>query len=247
MRQILIDTETTGLSVSEGHRVIEIGAVEMRNREKTGKFLHYYLNPGRAVDEGATRVHGITTEFLKDKPVFSSIAETLFQFIDGAELIIHNAPFDLGFLNQEFSLCKPAWGGLSRYCQILDTLVLAREKHQGARNSLDALCKRYKISNTHRKFHGALLDAELLADVYLAMTGGQINLFLEETPSNLEDLLLAGAKSLAEEDSSLRELTQNQCRVLHANTEELAAHERYMGVLEKSSPGRVLFRTGVKS
>jgi DNA polymerase-3 subunit epsilon len=242
MRQILIDTETTGLHVSEGHRVIEIAAVEMKNREKTGKFLHYYLNPGRAVDEGATRVHGITNEFLKDKPHFSSIAEPLFQFIDGAELIIHNAPFDLGFLNQEFSLCKPGWIGLSAHCRVLDTLVLAREKHQGARNSLDALCKRYKISNTHRKFHGALLDAELLADVYLAMTGGQINLFLEEDPSVSSDQRLVGSISAMKEDLCLLEL-KNECRVVRASAEELLGHERYLEVLEKSAPGRVLFKS----
>lgn len=179
MRHIVLDTETTGIGPEQGHRIIEIGCVELVDRKLTGRRLHAYLNPKRAVDEGAFRVHGISTEFLQDKPPFETIIDELIQFVDGAELIIHNAPFDVGFLNWELELIQ--WPKrLHDYCTVCDTLVLAREKHPGQRNSLDALCKRYDIDNSNRTLHGALLDAEILAHVYLAMTGGQAQLFEDE-------------------------------------------------------------------
>lgn len=177
MRQIVLDTETTGIDPAAGHRIIEIGCVELLERELTGNHYHVYLNPERAVDEGAFRVHGISTEFLQDKPLFKDIVSDFIAFIDGAELIIHNAPFDVGFIEAELRRVK--WKkALLNHCPIFDTLVLAREKHPGQRNNLDALCKRYKVE-TERKLHGALLDAEILASVYLAMTGGQAQLFEE--------------------------------------------------------------------
>lgn len=178
MRQIILDTETTGIGPEQGHRVIEIGCIELIDRKLTGNHFHVYLNPQREVDEGAFRVHGISTEFLQDKPLFQDIVTEFLQFVEGSELIIHNAPFDVGFLNSELNHLK--WNKtLEDYCQILDTLVLAREKHPGQRNSLDALCKRYEIDHFNRELHGALLDAEILAYVYLAMTGGQSSLFTE--------------------------------------------------------------------
>lgn len=177
MRQIILDTETTGRELSEGHRIIEIGCLEMMDRRLTQRHFHYYLNPGRDSDAGALAVHGLTREFLRDKPLFASIAEEFINFIKGAELIIHNAPFDIAFLDHEISLTQQNYANITHYCQILDTLPLARQLHPGQRNSLDALCKRYQINNSHREKHGALLDAELLARVYLAMTGGQTSLF----------------------------------------------------------------------
>lgn len=182
MRQIVLDTETTGIGSELGHRVIEIGCVELFERKLTGKHYHIYLNPQREVDEGAFRVHGISSEFLQDKPLFHDILPEFLAFIDKAELIIHNAPFDVGFLNAELKRAKWAHR-LENHCTIFDTLALARKKHPGQRNSLDALCKRYDVDNSNRQKHGALLDAEILAFVYLAMTGGQSKLFVEdETP-----------------------------------------------------------------
>ncbi|WP_133127086.1 DNA polymerase III subunit epsilon [Legionella nagasakiensis] len=176
MRQIVLDTETTGIGPEKGHRIIEIGCVELLDRKLTGNHFHVYLNPQREVEEGAFRVHGISTEFLQDKPLFQDIVSEFIQFIEGSELIIHNAPFDVGFLNAELTQIK--WPkSLEAHCGIVDTLILAREKHPGQRNSLDALCKRYEIDNSNRQLHGALLDAEILAFVYLAMTGGQASLF----------------------------------------------------------------------
>lgn len=178
MRQIVLDTETTGIDPALGHRIIEIGCVELVDRQLTGKHFHAYCNPERAVDEGAFRVHGMNQAFLQDKPLFSQIAEPMLAFIDKAELIIHNAPFDLSFLDAELQRLR--WPKrIADYCTVLDTLVLSREKHPGQRNNLDALCKRYEIDNSKRQFHGALLDAEILAAVYLAMTGGQASLFDE--------------------------------------------------------------------
>ena len=172
MRQVVLDTETTGLEPNDGHRVIEIGCVEVVNRRLTGNSLHLYLNPQREIDEGALAVHGISTEFLEDKPTFDKVVDEFMAFVDGAELVIHNAPFDVGFLNAELARLKRK--PFDTYCHsVLDTLAMARELHPGRRNSLDVLCERYGISNAHRTLHGALLDAELLADVYLAMTRGQ--------------------------------------------------------------------------
>lgn len=176
MRQIVLDTETTGLDPNSGHRVIEIGCIELINRKFTGNNLHFYLNPERNIDEGALKVHGLSNQFLKDKPLFKNIASQFIDFISGSQLIIHNAPFDVGFLNAELLGIKYK-KSLEELCDVLDTLVLAREKHPGQRNNLDALCKRYNVNNSNRKLHGALLDAEILAFVYLAMTGGQTELF----------------------------------------------------------------------
>ncbi|ASF45040.1 DNA polymerase III subunit epsilon [Methylovulum psychrotolerans] len=184
-RLVVLDTETTGLNPQEGHRVIEIGCVELVNRRLTGRHFHYYLNPDRKIDDGAIAVHGITNEFLQDKPRFPDIVEAFIAFIEGAELIIHNAPFDVGFLNHELALLKGAGKSkLDAYCKVFDTLAFARKKHPGQRNSLDALCKRYSIDNSHRELHGALLDSEILADVFLLMTGGQASLLDEPAASS---------------------------------------------------------------
>jgi DNA polymerase-3 subunit epsilon len=179
MRQIVLDTETTGLEVSQGHRIIEIGCIELVNRRVTGNHWHYYVNPDRAVDSGAFEVHGISNEFLQDKPRFAELAEEFHSYVAGAELVIHNAPFDVGFLDHELALLESPIAPLGTSCSILDTLLLARQKHPGQKNNLDALCKRYGIDNSNRSLHGALLDARILADVYLAMTGGQTSLGLD--------------------------------------------------------------------
>jgi DNA polymerase-3 subunit epsilon len=183
VRRIVLDTETTGLEPADGHRVIEIGAVEIVDRRRNGQHFHSYLNPQRDIEDGALEVHGITREFLLDKPVFADVAVDFLKFIRGAELIIHNAPFDLGFLDMELSLLQDCPGCIRDFCSIVDTLELARELHPGQRNNLDALCKRYEIDNTSRVLHGALRDAEILADVYLAMTGGQTDLGLSFQPT----------------------------------------------------------------
>jgi DNA polymerase-3 subunit epsilon len=178
MRQVVLDTETTGLEPEEGHRVIEIGAVELIDRKLTGRRFHRYVNPQREIDDGALSVHGITRDFLADKPLFSDIADELLAFVDGAELIIHNAPFDLMFLDYELGRLPVARKRIGDACSVVDTLAMARHKHPGQKNSLDALCRRYDVDNSQRQLHGALLDAELLADVYLMMTGGQTVLFM---------------------------------------------------------------------
>ena len=192
MRQIILDTETTGLEPEAGHRVIEIGCVELIDRRLSGRHFHQYLNPERDIEDGALEVHGITQEFLRDKPVFADVAEELLQFIAGAELIIHNAPFDVGFLDAELALLgRP--DRIGDHASVLDTLELARDLHPGQRNSLDALCKRYEVDDSSRSLHGALLDAELLADVYLAMTGGQSDLGLSfDAPADAEPGLDGG-------------------------------------------------------
>ena len=180
MRQIVLDTETTGLETSQDHRIIEIGCVEMVNRKLTGRHYHQYINPERKVDEGAMEFHGITDEYLQDKPLFSAISSEFLDFLDGAELIIHNAPFDLGFINHELKKLGKKTPLLESSCRVIDTLGLARQKHPGQKNSLDALCKRYGVDNSQRDLHGALLDSEILADVYLLMTGGQVNLNINQ-------------------------------------------------------------------
>lgn len=225
MRQIVLDTETTGIGHEYGHRIIEIGCIELIDRKLTGQHFHTYLNPEREVDEGAFRVHGISSEFLKDKPLFKSVVEDFWQFIDGAELIIHNAPFDVGFLNSE--LKKASWPKtLQGHASIFDTLVLARKKHPGQRNSLDALCKRYEIDNSNRQLHGALLDAEILAFVYLAMTGGQTNLF------HTDELKVTQAQS--NDNTSQTSLTSDS-PVCFANEEELAKHNEFIKFLVKKA------------
>jgi DNA polymerase-3 subunit epsilon len=225
MRQIILDTETTGIGPEQGHRVIEIGCVELIERKLTGRHYHVYLNPKREVDEGAFRVHGISSEFLKDKPLFSDILSEFLQFIGGAELIIHNAPFDVGFLNSELKHAK--WKKrLEDYSTVLDTLVMAREKHPGQRNSLDALCKRYDIDNSNRQLHGALLDAEILAYVYLAMTGGQTSLFAEAEVQTSDHLI---------HQQEAATLHLSNAVVLMATEQELSDHHDFVGFLEKKS------------
>lgn len=219
MRQIVLDTETTGLTTEEGHRIIEIGCVELINRKFTGNRFHQYINPQREIDNEALAVHGISQEFLLNKPVFSDVAEELLNFISGAELIIHNAPFDVGFLNYELQLASKKWKKIPDYCQITDSLILARQLHMGQRNSLDALCKRYAIDNSHREYHGALLDAHLLAQVYLAMTGGQGSLFEEPQP-------IQTASSQQERKTAIAD--NLQLTVLPADQMELTAHQEYL-------------------
>ncbi len=225
MRQIVLDTETTGIGHELGHRVIEIGCVELLDRKLTGKHFHVYLNPQRDVDEGAFRVHGISTEFLKDKPLFKDIAAAFMEYIKGAELIIHNASFDVGFLNAELTRAK--WSqSLGDHCQVFDTLSFAREKHPGQRNSLDALCKRYEIDNSNRKLHGALLDAEILAWVYLAMTGGQGSLFADENP------LTNNAKKL--QSHTFTPLTSSS-PITYASEAEIERHNDFIAFIIKKS------------
>ena len=227
MRQIFLDTETTGLFPDKGHRIIEIGCVEMINRRLTGDIYHTYLNPERDIEAGAKNITGISEEFLLDKPRFSEIVSDFKCFIEGAELIIHNAPFDIGFIEHELALVKDPWQDLSEYCKIFDTLALAREKHPGQKNNLDALCKRYKVNNTKRTFHGALLDANILADVYLAMTGGQGSLSLDEDNSQL-----ASVEMLA--DPGKGGVEKNYV-VVKASSEELALHEKMMKMISDYS------------
>ncbi|WP_341327986.1 DNA polymerase III subunit epsilon [Methylotuvimicrobium sp. KM2] len=226
IRQIVLDTETTGLNPQEGHRVIEIGCVELLNRRLSGRHFHVYINPEREIDAGAVEVHGITNEFLADKPVFSSIVEDFINFIRDAELVIHNAPFDVGFLNHEFGLLNNGTGVVESYSSVFDTLTFARKKHPGQRNSLDALCKRYGIDNSHRDLHGALLDAEILADVYLLMTGGQASLLDEEISSEEE----GGSESVIVRLPSNRP----RLKVIQCDAEEVAEHQRRLAAIEKA-------------
>lgn len=226
VRQIVLDTETTGLNPQEGHRVIEIGCVELLNRRLSGRHFHVYINPEREIDAGAVEVHGITNEFLADKPVFSTIVEDFINFIRDAELVIHNAPFDVGFLNHEFGLLNNGTGAIENYSSVFDTLTFARKKHPGQRNSLDALCKRYGIDNSHRDLHGALLDAEILADVYLLMTGGQASLLDEES----------SREESSEGESIIVRLSSDRPRlkVVQCDAEELAEHQRRLVAIEKA-------------
>ncbi len=222
MRQIVLDTETTGLKPQEGHRVIEIGCLELVNRRITGKTFHHYINPEREIDAAAQNVHGITSEFLAGKPIFSDIAEAFVDFITGAELIIHNAPFDIGFLNAEFKKLGKAFRCVNHYCGVVDTLVLARHMHPGRKNNLDALCQRYTVDNTNRDLHGALLDAELLAQVYLLMTGGQTGFFDDESASLASPTVVGdGARVLARPEGL-------NLRVVKPTAGELAAHEAFI-------------------
>ena len=230
MRTVVLDTETTGMPVTAGHRVIEIGCVEVVDRHLTGRHFHYYLQPDRPIDEGATAVHGIRDEDLLDKPHFVDIADEFFAFVEGSQLVIHNAAFDIGFLDNEFVIANQQdRANLEKYCEVIDSLALARHKHPGQRNTLDALCKRYGIDNSGRVLHGALLDAEILADVYLAMTGGQ------------SSLAFAGEGDQADGDwqsgSVIHRLAAGRAstRVIRANAEELAAHQACLAAIEKAS------------
>lgn len=225
-RQIVLDTETTGLDPKQGHRIIEIGCVELINRKLTGNHYHVYINPEREVDAGAYKVHGIGNDFLADKPLFKEIASDFIAFIDGSELIIHNAAFDVGFIDHEFNLLKPKRRNVASFCEILDTLVMARKKHPGQKNNLDALCKRYGVDNSGRDLHGALLDSEILADVYLAMTGGQASLFASDT---VGDKVASSQKTV----SSLQR--QGVIPVIAAHQSELSRHKEYLNKLREKS------------
>lgn len=217
MRQIILDTETTGIDPRAGHRIIEIGCIEMIGRKLTGNHFHEYVNPQREVEEEAIGVHGITNEFLTDKPLFHQVADSFLEFIRGAELIIHNAPFDVGFIDHEFNLLNRGHGKVYDHCTVIDTLVMAREKHPGQRNSLDALCKRYGVDNASRTLHGALLDSEILADVYLMMTGGQTALLLGGQDS--DESSGVGSSVIRRLDASRSPLP-----IIHASTDELDEH-----------------------
>ncbi len=217
MRQVVLDTETTGLQTTDNHRIIEIGCIELVNRKFTGKRYHQYINPQRLIDDGALAIHGLSNQFLDDKPLFNDIAQEFMDFIQGAELIIHNAPFDVGFINHELMLTKKKWRTVGDYCRIIDTLALARQLHVGQRNNLDALCKRYKIDNSQRDLHGALLDAHLLAQVYLAMTGGQGSLFSELNIAEEEERVMQSTVTSLKKSRKLV--------VLKATPDEVAAHE----------------------
>lgn len=234
MRQIVLDTETTGLEPSDGHRIIEIGAIELIDRRRTGRKLHLYINPDRRVDDGAIEVHGLTNEFLADKPRFVEIVEEFNDFVRGAELVIHNAEFDIGFLDHELSLLDGQYGQMTDHCDVLDTLTLARAMHPGMRNSLDALCKRYDVDNSRRNLHGALLDSELLAEVYLMMTGGQTALSLTSKASDMHA-----------QDEHLEE-TEIKLVVVRADDQECDQHQQRLDDIEAQS-GQCLWRTGPHS
>jgi DNA polymerase III subunit epsilon len=233
VRQIVLDTETTGLEPSQGHRIIEIGCVELVNRRASGQRFQRYLNPDRDVDVGAAVVHGMRREDLADQPRFVEVAEEFLKFVKGAELIIHNAPFDLAFLDAELARMPGEARRMRDLCLILDTLELARRMHPGQRNSLDALCKRYSIDNSSRELHGALLDAKILSDVYLAMTGGQATLTLDPS-SGMESGRTGGAALTATRQMGLR--------VIRATAEEIAAHERSLDALDAANGGQSVWR-----
>ncbi len=233
MRQIVLDTETTGIEPKEGHRIIEIGCVEVINRRLTGNHFHVYINPGRQIEQEAIEVHGITNEFLADKPIFADVAQDFVEFIKGAQLVIHNAPFDVGFMDHEFAMEPKTKSVVTKdICDVLDTLVMARRMHPGQKNNLDALCRRYGIDNSHRELHGALLDAEILADVYLMMSGGQTK------------LNLAGKESGDGNVGAIRRVARgaNKLKVIRATADELQQHEARLDIVENAG-GACLWRT----
>ena len=232
MRQIVLDTETTGLEPSQGHKIIEIGCVELVNRRLTGNHYHQYINPEREIEEQAIEIHGITNEFVADKPIFADIADEFMTFVEGAELIIHNAPFDVGFIDHELALLNQGRGSITDVCNVVDSLVLARQKHPGQRNNLDALCKRYFVDNSQRDLHGALLDSEILADVYLLMTGGQTALSLGSGAAQESAGSIAGTKRISN-DLVLP--------VLKATNDELAKHEQKLKTIQKASGNNCLW------
>jgi len=231
MRQVVLDTETTGLEVHKGHRLIEIGCVELLERRVSGRTFHCYLNPDRAIDQGAREVHGISEEFLADKPRFAEICTEFLAFVAGAEIIAHNAAFDVGFIDGELARLDVALGRIGDHARVLDTLALAREKYPGQQNNLNALCRRLGVSNSHRELHGALLDAELLADVYLAMTAGQGDLGLGNSAAKDEP---AHAQSAP--------VVRGRLRVLRADPAERAAHELRIAAIDKVSAGACVWR-----
>ena len=231
MRQVVLDTETTGLETHQGHRIIEIGCVELVNRRLTGRHLHYYLQPDRDIEAGAFEVHGISAEFLQDRPRFTDVADEFLRFVADAEVVIHNADFDVGFIDHELGRLDGALRDtrLRDHCAVLDTLALARELHPGQRNSLDALCKRYEVDNSQRDLHGALLDAEILADVYLLMTGGQASLDL------------ATPRAVSRESSGPSARATGALRVILATDQEQQSHQQRLAQIEVDSAGACLW------
>ncbi len=229
MRQVVLDTETTGLEPEQGHRIIEIGCIELLNRRPSGRSYHQYINPQRDLDPGAVDVHGLTADFLADKPTFAEIVDDFVEFASGAELVIHNAPFDIGFINHEFRMLQPRRDDIESLCAVLDSLVLARKLHPGQRNSLDALCKRYSVDNSRRELHGALLDAQLLAEVYLTMTGGQVTLSLGRK-KNRAGQRQDGARPVARSAGL-------EYAVLRASESELRAHDVCLDAINKAAGG----------
>lgn len=226
MRQIVLDTETTGLEVSQGHRIIEIGCIELQHRRITDQSFHQFLNPEREIEEGALQVHGISQEFLSDKPKFADVADDLIKFLTGAELIIHNASFDISFMNAELERAKHKISDIRECCHVIDSLEMARKMHPGQKNSLDALCKRYEIDNSHRELHGALLDAQILADVYLTMTGGQATLTLAND---------AHISTVTTGSTTNSNLGRKSLKVIYATEEEIAAHESFLSIIQNES------------
>lgn len=229
MRQVILDTETTGLEPRQGHRIIEVGCVELINRRFTGNNFHYYLNPQRDIDEGAVAVHGLTSEFLADKPLYEDIADELHEYLKGAEIVIHNAAFDVGFINHEYQLMGSDHTDMASWCEIVDSLHMARKMFPGQRNSLDALCKRYEIDNSKRQLHGALLDAEILADVYLMMTGGQNSLFAEDAAEDVEF------------KPKFLDTDRPKLKVVKATAEEQALHVERLAAIQKASDGNCVW------
>ena len=231
MRQIFLDTETTGLSPENGDRMVEIGCIEMDNRRLTGRHLHFYLNPERKNGEGAVAVHGLTDEFLSDKPLFAHVVDEILEFVSGAEIIIHNASFDVGFLNEELRRCgRPKFS--THVSAITDTLAMARDQFPGKSNSLDALCKRLEVDNSNRTLHGALIDANLLAEVYIRLTRGQDSLVMDMTEESRGGALVGGPV----------DLSVFALPVLAATEAELADHERVLGEIDKASGGKTIWR-----
>ncbi|MBL4566498.1 MAG: DNA polymerase III subunit epsilon [Porticoccus sp.] len=227
-RQVVLDTETTGLETSQDHRIIEIGCVELVNRRLTGRHYHQYINPEREIDQGAMEVHGITSEYLADKPVFATVAEEFLDFIKGSQLVIHNAPFDIGFIDHEFGKLDD-YAPVVNACDVIDTLVMARQRHPGQKNNLNALCKRYGVDNSQRDLHGALLDAEILADVYLLMTGGQVDLILGSHGSAQEGSIQSDIRRITGDRPSLKIIT--------ADKTELEQHNQKLAQINKASDG----------
>jgi len=232
MRQIILDTETTGLEPKQGHRIIEIGCIELINRRKTERNFHQYLNPERDIEDGAFNIHGLSNEFLSDKSRFADIAQEFIDFIRDGELIIHNAPFDVGFINAELKLLGKKWGKIEDYCTVFDTLLLAREKHPGQKNNLDALCKRYEVDNSQRDLHGALLDAQILLDVYLQMTGGQTDLTFHSVATS------HGVKGKSEQyiNNKYKKLV-----VIEPTENELAEHRMLLESIKDKNKGKCIW------
>lgn len=232
MRQVILDTETTGLDPTQGHRIIEVGCVELRNRRRTDRVFQHYLNPERDIEAGAFNVHGISLQDLAGKPRFADIVQGLLDFVRGAEVIIHNAAFDVEFINAELRVLGPEWGRFGDHCMVIDSLALARQRHPGQKNSLDALCARYHVDNSGRDVHGALRDAQLLADVYLAMTGGQAALLLDGVDSPGTDAATRVAGSIQ---------PRRRLRVIAPSADELAAHQHRLADIDRLSAGRCIW------